>query len=377
MSTSHIPAPEAVAPRLLAWLATARRDLPWRRRRDPYAVWVSEIMLQQTQVATVIPYFERWLARFPDVATLAAAPLDDVLKAWEGLGYYGRARNLHRAARLVAAQGGELPSTREGLRALPGVGDYTAGAILSLAFGAAEPAVDGNVRRVLARVYDIAADAGVPGTVRHLWTLAEALVAAAPGRAGDLNEGLMELGALVCLPKTPDCPACPLSNLCLARARGTVAQRPVKTPKPRTPHYDVVAAAIRDDAGRYLLAQRPPDGLLGGLWGFPGGIVEAGEALEIALARTVAEQTGIQIRPDGELRPLKHAYTHFRITLHPFRAGHVAGEARPLRCAAVRWVAADELAALALPVTDRKIALALARGDEERGGPGPDAASAP
>jgi len=358
MSTYDLPLPHEVTRRLLNWIAQGRRDLPWRRRRDPYAVWISEIMLQQTQVATVIPFFERWLARFPDVQALAAAQLDEVLKAWEGLGYYARARHLHRAAQLIVAQhGGQLPADRKALRALPGIGDYTAGAILSLAFGQAEPVLDGNVRRVLSRVYDVADEVSAATTTRRLWELAAALVAAAPeGRAGDLNEGLMELGALICLPQKPACPVCPLADLCLARRRGTQAARPMKAAAPRTPHYDVVAAVIQDAAGRYLLVQRPADGLLGGLWGFPGGTAAEGEALDAALSRTVAEQTGIQVRPGAALRAIKHAYTHFRITLHPFRAAHTAGEPRPLRCADVRWVAAADLAAYAFPVTDRKIA---------------------
>lgn len=358
MSIFAPPPVSNVADRLVNWIEKARRDLPWRQRRDPYAVWISEVMLQQTRVATVVPYFERWLARFPDVVTLAAAPLDDVLKTWEGLGYYARARNLHRAAQIIVAQHqGQLPAERKALLALPGIGEYTAGAILSLAFGQAQPVLDGNVRRVLSRVYDIAEDVTAPGTVHRLWELAAALVAAAPAdRAGDLNEGLMELGALVCTPQAPDCPACPLADLCLAHAHGTEAERPMKTARPRTPHYNVVAAVIADMAGRYLLVRRPAEGLLGGLWGFPGGTTAEGEALDIALIRTVAEQTGIEIRPGMTLQPIKHAYTHFRITLHPFCAEHLAGEPRPLRCADLRWVAPDELTTYALPVTDRKIA---------------------
>ncbi len=358
MSTHDPTLVADIAGRLLTWIAQGRRDLPWRRRRDPYAVWIAEIMLQQTQATAVIPFFERWLERFPDVQALAAAKLDDVLKAWEGLGYYARARNLHRAAQLIVAQhGGQLPEDRQALLALPGIGAYTAGAILSLAFGRAEPVLDGNVRRVLCRVFDIAEDVSAPRVVRHLWELAAALVAAAPpGRAGDLNEGLMELGALVCLPRKPACSSCPLAELCLARARGTQAVRPVKRAVPRTPHYDAVAAVIQDAAGRYLLVQRQAEGLLGGLWGFPGGTATQGEALDAALLRTVAEQTGIEVRPAARLQPIKHAYTHFRITLHPFRAEHIAGEPRPLRCAEVRWAAAADLAAYPFPVTDRKIA---------------------
>lgn len=357
MSITAPPDPAPVAHALLAWIAVSRRDLPWRRRRDPYAVWISEIMLQQTQVATVIPYFERWLARFPDVQALAAAPLEDVLKTWEGLGYYARARNLHRAAQIIIAQhDGQVPAARAALLALPGIGRYTAGAILSLAFGQAEPVLDGNVRRVLCRLYDIAEDAGAPTTLRRLWSLATELVAAAPpGQAGDLNEALMELGALTCTPGVPNCPACPLADLCLARGHGTQAARPVKAPRPATPHYDVVAAVIRDPAGRYLVVQRPAHGLLGGLWGFPGGKVAEDEPLPAALVRAVAEQTGVEVQPAAPLRPIKHAYTHFRITLHPFRTAFIGGEARPLHCADVRWLAADELMAYAFPVTDRKI----------------------
>ncbi|MGQ9768495.1 MAG: A/G-specific adenine glycosylase, partial [Anaerolineae bacterium] len=280
-----------------------------------------------------------------------------VLQAGEGLGDYARARNRHRAAQIMAAHhGGQVPAARAALLALPGIGRYTAGAILSLAFGQAEPVLDGNVRRVLCRLYDIAEDAGAPTTLRRLWSLATELVAAAPpGQAGDLNEALMELGALICTPGVPDCPACPLADLCLARGHGTQAVRPVKAPWPATPHYDVVAAVIRDPADRYLVTQRPTDGLLGGLWGFPGGKVAEDEPLLAALVRTVAEQTGVEVRPAAPLPPIKHAYTHFRITLHPFRTAFIRGEARPLRCAAVRWLAADELTTLAFPVTDRKV----------------------
>ncbi len=343
--------------RLLAWIANGRRDLPWRRRRDPYAVWISEVMLQQTQAATVIPYFENWLARFPDVQALAAASLDDVLKAWEGLGYYARARNLQAAAQCIVQQhGGSLPADRRALLALPGIGRYTAGAILSLAFGQAEPVLDGNVRRVLCRVYDIGEDPRQPAVERSLWELAATLVEAAPpGQAGDLNEALMELGALVCTPVAPACSACPIREHCLACARGTVAERPVRSRKARTPHFNVVAGAIQDGQERYLIVRRPERGLLGGLWGFPGGALEPGEAATDGLTRTIREQTGVTIRAGAPLTRIKHAYTHFRITLHAFAGELVSGEAQPLRCAEVRWVTHKALADYAFPVTDRKI----------------------
>jgi A/G-specific adenine glycosylase len=230
MSIQDTPHPTVITSALLAWIATGRRDLPWRQVRAPYAVWISEVMLQQTQVASVTPYFERWMTRFPSVRALAEAPLDDVLKAWEGLGYYARARNLRAAAReIVALHGGEIPADREALLRLPGVGRYTVGAILSLAFGRPEPILDGNVRRVICRVDDIADDPRAPATERRLWERADALVKAAPaGQAGDLNEALMELGALVCTPGKPDCAACPLATFCLAHARGVQAERPIK-----------------------------------------------------------------------------------------------------------------------------------------------------
>ena len=333
------------------------RDLPWRRDRSPYAVWVSEVMLQQTQVATVIPYFERWLIRFPTVHALAAAPLDDALKAWEGLGYYARARNLHRAARLIVERhGGRLPDDRAALLALPGIGRYTVGAILSLAYGRAEPVLDGNVRRVLCRLYDVDEDPRRPAVEARLWTLSTAILrAAGAGHSGAINEALMELGALVCAPVAPDCPACPVAAYCLARARGTVAARPLSAPRPVTPHYTVAAAVVVRADGRALLTRRPPAGLLGGLWGFPNGITRAGEDLADAAARAVYERAGLPIRIDRALPAVKHAYTHFRITLTAFVASPAPG-ATFAGDDDARWVTLAELEQAALPVTDRKVA---------------------
>ncbi len=349
---------------LLHWMASARRDLPWRQRRDPYAVWVSEIMLQQTQVATVIPYFERWLARFPDIATLAAAPLDAVLKTWEGLGYYARGRNLHRAAQLIVAQhGGELPRERAALLALPGIGRYTAGAILSLAYGQPEPVLDGNVRRVLCRLCDVAEDPRLPAVEARLWEMAAALVAAAPpGRAGDLNEALMELGALVCTPGAPACDVCPLAPRCLARQRGTQTARPVRAAKAPTPYYDVTAGVVSDAAGRLLIVRRPDTGLLGGLWGFPGGTAQPDEPLPAAVERSVREQVGITVTAGALLAQVRHAYTHFRITLHAFACTWTSGTPVCVTCAETRWVTPETLTDYAFPVTDRKIAEQVNRG---------------
>ncbi|MBN1978548.1 MAG: A/G-specific adenine glycosylase [Anaerolineae bacterium] len=352
------------AQRLLAWFAAEARDLPWRQggpyrsARTPYRVWLAEVMLQQTQVDAVAPYYERFLARFSTVEALAAAPLEDVLKLWEGLGYYSRARNLHAAARQIVAQhGGQIPGTFEALLTLPGVGRYTAGAVASIAFGQDTPAVDGNVRRVLARAFAIREDVSRPGTQRELEALARSLLP--PGQAGAFNEALMELGATVCTPRAPQCDRCPLRELCLARAAGEQTSLPVKRPRKRTPHYDVAAAVTVDKDGCVLVAQRNADDMLGGLWEFPGGKREAGETLAECLAREMREELDVGVEVGELLTVVEHAYTHFRITLRAFRCRIVAGEPRCLDCAAFRWASLPELDALPMSVADRKIAQAL------------------
>lgn len=343
--------------RLLAWYAHNRRDLPWRNESDPYRIWVAEVMLQQTQVATVIPYYGRFLARFPDLAALAAASLTETLKAWEGLGYYARARNLHKAAAEITAQhGGQLPTTYAELRRLPGFGDYTAGAVASIAFGRAVPAVDGNARRVLARLFAIEEDIRRSGTMRRLRQLAAKLVD--PDRPGDWNQALIELGALVCRPHTPQCPLCPLAELCRARLQGREHTLPHKSPAKKLPHYDVTAAVIRRGE-RMLIAQRPPEGMLGGLWEFPGGKQEAGESLAQCLRREIREELGIEIEVGPPLTTIRHSYTHFKITLHAFYCRLLRGEPQPLEVADWRWVCLEELDAFPFPRTDLQIIAAL------------------
>lgn len=352
-----------VAPALLAWWDEGHADLPWRQTQDAYAVWVAEIMLQQTQIATVIPYYERWLARFPTVEALAAAPLGDVLKLWEGLGYYSRARNLHAAAQIVTRDyNGRLPDTVAGLMKLPGIGRYTAGAIASIAYDVAAPVLDGNVVRVLSRLYDVAEDVTQPATRRRLWHLAEAIVPAE--RPGDFNQALMELGQQVCLPQNPRCLLCPLRAPCLARQRGTQLERPVRPPRRTTPHFDVVAAVIWRDGvpsshGEFLIAQRPLDGLLGGLWEFPGGKVEPGEMPADALRREIREELALDVRPGAFVVEVAHAYTHFRITLRAFHAAYSGGEVAHRGVADHAWVTLDDLERYAFAVTDRKIIDAL------------------
>ena len=341
-----------LADRLIRWFEANARDLPWRRRRTPYRVWLSETMLQQTQVDTVIPYFRRFIARFSTVKALAGAPLDDVLKLWEGLGYYARARNLHRAAQKISRElGGRFPRTVDNLMQLPGVGRYTAGAIASFAFAVDTPALDGNVTRVLCRLFAIERDPRESRTRQELWTLAGALLP--KGRAGNFNEALMELGATICAPRAPKCSVCPVASLCRARRRGIQDRLPVRRAKKRTPHYDVTAAVIRKN-GRLLIAQRPHAGMLGGLWEFPGGKREPGESLEGCLQREIREELGLEIAVGDLLTRVKHAYTHFRITLHAFECRPVSGRLQPLGVADFKWVRMGELDRYAFAVTDRK-----------------------
>jgi A/G-specific adenine glycosylase len=348
---------------LIAWFEDGKQELPWRQNRDAYRVWLSEVMLQQTQVETVIPYYLRFLKAFPSLSSLASAPLDQVLKAWEGLGYYSRARHLHRAAQIVVKQfQGQLPSTVDDLMRLPGIGRYTAGAIASLAFGVNAPLLDGNVIRVFSRLLDSDQDVTADETKRVLWQIAEQLLPA--GKAGQWNEGLMELGRRVCTPKNPACDLCPLNGHCLARRAGVQAARPVKSPRKKTPHYEVAAGVIQDQAGHILIAQRPLEGMLGGLWEFPGGKREAGETLPECLRREIAEELGIDIEVGPQIVIIKHAYTHFRITLYAFLCRYVSGAPRTLGCAAWQWISQDDFDRYAFPVTDHKIIGNLRNGSQ-------------
>lgn len=372
----HSPDDLAIARRLAQWHDAQQRDLPWRSappgRRDAYAVWVSEIMAQQTRIATVVGYFTRWMERFPTVESLARAEQQEVLKLWEGLGYYSRARNLHRAAQIVMDDfGGVVPDNRAALLTLPGVGDYTAGAILSLAYGQPAPILDGNVKRVLARLWDIDRSIDETETIRALWRLAEEIVQAAPvGQVGAVNEGLMELGALICTPRSPRCLLCPLADLCQAARNESQASRPVRTPRKATPHYQVAAAVIWEDqpgAGRLLIAQRPQNGMLGGLWEFPGGKQEPDDRdLPATLRREIQEEMGVEIAVGAPVTTVEHAYTHFRITLHAFHAHILSGIPQAIGCDDWQWTTLEGLDAFPFPVTDQKIIAALRQGGDGR-----------
>src|SRR5687767_3153645 len=300
-----------ISTQLLNWYRDNKRTLPWRvPNLDPYAVWVSEIMLQQTRVETVIPYFERWLELFPTVRALAESAEQNVLSAWEGLGYYSRARNLHKAARMVVAEfGGEIPREVPELRRLPGIGRYTAAAIASIAFNQDVATLDGNLRRVFARVFDVSEPADAPAGEKILWALAEENLP--KGRAGDYSQALMDLGAAICLPKNPLCLLCPLNELCQARMLGIQEQRPVLKPRAVVPHRLKAAAVIVED-GRVLLSQRPANGLLGGMWGFPAAAVD--DDSPEALVAAIETEYKLGLSPLARLGEFAHAYTHFTLT---------------------------------------------------------------
>jgi A/G-specific adenine glycosylase len=301
----------AVAPRLLAWFdAHGRHDLPWQRERTPYRVWVSEIMLQQTQVGTVVPYFERFMRRFPTIEALAASPLDDVLASWSGLGYYARARNLWAAARIVAAEhGGELPATFDALHALPGIGRSTAGAILAQAHGQRWPILDGNVKRVLARYHAVAGWPGLPKVAEELWRYADAHTPAE--RVADYTQAIMDLGATLCTRTRPACTVCPLAADCAAARAGTQALHPAPRPKRARPQRRVAVLVVRAPDGRVLLERRPPRGIWGGLYSLPE--LAAGDSPREWCARVL----GASVAVERALDVIAHAFTHFDLDLLP------------------------------------------------------------
>jgi A/G-specific adenine glycosylase len=346
---------EGVARALLDWYARERRQLPWRLHGDPYSIWISEIMLQQTQVATVIGYYERWMKRFPNVAALAAAETEDVLHAWQGLGYYSRARNLREAARkIVASFAGRLPESIEELRSLPGIGPYSAGAIASIAFGADEPVVDGNVVRVLTRLFCLAGDPKRAPLHGQIWALARALLPS--GRASDYNQALMELGATCCTPRAPRCSLCPISPHCAALKQDRVQEFPHSAPRPPVlPERRAAAVVVR--RGRVLVVQAPARApRWAGMWQFPDVELGADEAPSTRLEASVKSSTGITIAAGASIGNLRHQVTRFRIDIEVYACRAQTGRARAIDYDAVCWSPPEELPRLAMPAAHRKIA---------------------
>ena len=364
MSDSALPekplSPErarALSGPLLEWFRREQRDLPWRPNPTPYAVWVSEMMLQQTRVAAVIPYFERWMARFPTLAALAAASEDDVLHAWQGLGYYSRARNLLQGARAVMERfGGEIPSNPAVLRTLPGIGPYTAGAIASTAYNVPAPIVDGNVIRVLCRLFALRGDPARQPLRSRLWELAEALIP--EGQAKEFNPALMEFGATLCTPVRPRCEVCPLENLCEARRLGLVELLPETAARPQVTPVRMTAALVWRDE-QVLVVQRPPDAeRWASMWEFPNGELAPEESAPAGALRVLAA-LGVRAEVGRRLAVVRHAVTRYQITLEAYHCHTPKGKPEAPG-GAVRWASVRELDGLALPAAHRRIADRLA-----------------
>jgi A/G-specific adenine glycosylase len=352
-------APAPIAPALLAWFDRhGRKTLPWKRDADPYRIWLSEIMLQQTQVATVIPYFERFLEAFPDVRALAAAEEDRVLGLWTGLGYYARARNLHRAARLVVeAHDGRFPETADALVSLPGIGRSTAGAIAAMAFGQRAPILDGNVKRVLTRLQGIEAWPGQREVEKQLWILADSWTPVE--RAGDYTQAIMDLGATLCTPRRPACDRCPLAERCRARAEGSTDRIPASRPRKEKPERSTRMLLLQDARGHVLLTRRPAPGIWGGLWCFP-------EVPETdAPARALA---GLLQLPDDDLPDLvpwgevRHSFTHFHLRITPLH-GRIPQVLDNVRDAALDWFAPAETGHVGLAAPVKRLLDLLASTD--------------
>jgi A/G-specific adenine glycosylase len=343
---------------LLAWFDREKRDLPWRHMRDPYRIWVSEVMLQQTQVATVIPYYERFLKAFPDLRTLAASREAQVLRLWEGLGYYRRARDLHRAAKvMVNDHGGRLPEEPAVFSQLPGVGRYMLGAVLSQAFDQRLPILEANSLRVLCRLFARRGDPRKGRVNRWLWQVVEHLLPTR--RIGDFNQALMELGALVCTPRQPRCERCPLAKFCAACKQGLQRSipRPAR-PKVTTELKEVAVVPWRGD--KVLLVQRPPQGRWAGMWEFPHGELEKGETFAGAARRILRQRTALTGRLGTELAVIRHGITRFRITIAAFEARQVRGRFRSEFYTAGRWLSPGRLRSYPLSTPQRRLARLLA-----------------
>ena len=345
---------------LIDWYRRHQRPLPWRSRPTPYRILIAEFMLQQTRVDQGLPYYHRFLKRFPNVSALASAPLEEVLVVWEGLGYYRRAHHLHQTAELIMTRHrGRLPRDLEALRALPGIGPYTAAAVGSIAFGLPAAAVDGNVLRVLARVFAFSGDIAMPASRAVLADLARRLLD--PHNPGRFNQAVMELGSQVCTPADPACHNCPLQGACRAAKRGHPGAFPRKSAFPPRPHYLEAAAVIRNRQGALLLRRRPDRGLLGGLWEFPAGRIEPGESGKEAVARLMRAEWGLQVSTGDHMVTLRHGYSHFQVTLEVYRARRLMGSPPENGKHLLRWVPTATLCELPMSRLHRRVIACLPR----------------
>jgi len=337
---------------LALWYQKHHRFLPWRQTKDPYAIWVSEVMLQQTQVKTVIPYYQEFLNRFPDVNVLARADQQEVLKSWEGLGYYGRARHLHAAAKIIVADySGKLPQSWKHIRQLPGVGDYIAAAVLSIAFNQVYPVVDGNVKRVISRLYQIDAPVNKSSSYKCFYEIMKELIDSK--KPGLFNQSMMELGALVCKIRQPSCTGCPLLNDCRSYQADTVTDYPKRERSRPTPEYRIAVGVVLKN-GNLLITRRRSKGLLGGLWEFPGGKIKADEAPEAACIRELKEEVNLTVNIASFLTRVKHAYTHFKINVDVFICNYLSGTIKLNGPADYQWITLDEIDRFPFPKANHK-----------------------
>ncbi len=346
---------QAATQPLLHWYRKHKRALPWRETNQPYAIWISETMLQQTQVSRVIGYYQAWMRQLPTVQALAASSLDNVFRIWEGLGYYSRARNLHLAAQTIVNDlQGHFPDNAHDLRALPGIGPYTSAAIASIAFREPVAAVDANVKRVMSRLHDLPYSVDTPAAFTEIEHLANTwLPKESPG---DFNQAMMELGALICLPRRPDCPKCPLHSNCQALAQGRVTERPIRKKKPKTVQVQM-ATGIALYQGKIFLQKRLQNDVWGGLWEFPGGAIEKGEPPQQAVVREFMEETGLAVNARQLLTTVKHTYTHHLITLHAFWCEFTQPPTVPVLTEAqdFTWAEPEELAKYAFSAGHRAV----------------------
>ena len=341
--------------RLIRWFEKKGRDLPWRKTQDPYTIWVSEIMLQQTQVSTVIPYYKIFLNTFPTVRHLAKANLSKVLKVWEGLGYYSRARNIHHAAQIVLSHfRGKVPDNLKDLRTLPGIGRSTAGSILSFAYNKEAPILDGNVKRVLSRIFAISGDPKKKKTEKLLWHISESLIP--KGHSNSFNQALMDLGSTICTPKIPKCLSCPLKNLCQGYLSGKPERYPLRTIKKLIPQITAVSAVIEKDK-KVLLSKRPPKGLLGGLWEFPNWKSEDQKRLRLRLRNYIRKDLALNVEVKEFIGTFRQTFSHFKLTLSVYHCQALEGNGKG------RWVPIKNLHLFPMSRIHRRIALRLRNSD--------------
>jgi len=339
---------------LLDWYGRNKRDLPWRETSDPYKIWISEIMLQQTRVDTVIPYYHRFLDSFPTVDDLAAAEQQSVLKMWEGLGYYSRARNLHAASKQIVNQfNSSFPDSYSGLLELKGIGPYTAAAVSSIAFNRVQAVVDGNVIRVLSRFYGIEKDVRRAAVKSEIQAYADEIID--EENPGDFNQAVMELGATVCSPTNPQCDSCPLSTRCVAYNSAMTETIPYKSKKKKVPHHQIGVGMITDKNDRLLIALRPEDAMLGGLWEFPGGKKESDETIVQTVKRELQEELDVEVAVGDKFMQLNHAYSHFKITLHAYWCSIERGEPIPKTSQKITWTTLEEIEQYPFPRANKML----------------------